>query len=399
MIILNGKYSDAKIFTNNCESEAQSQIIELLNQPFAENCNARFMPDVHAGKGCTVGTTMLIDNKVCPNLVGVDIGCGVEVYKIKETELDLEKLDNMLQENIKVPYGFSKRNFPHEFSNLTRLKELRCFEHIDYNNAMLSLGSLGGGNHFIEVNRDSNDNIYLVIHSGSRHLGIEVCKYYQSIAEKNTINLKSEISKAIETLKAEGRQLEIEDTIKRIKENIIEIPKDLRYIEGQNLLDYLHDMNITAEYASLSRQAMADEIMKYMNWTEAEHFSSIHNYIDVENKIIRKGAISAIEGKKLIIPISMKDGSIIGVGKGNADWNYSAPHGAGRVLSRGKAKEVLSVEEFKESMKGIYTTCVGESTLDESPMAYKTLAEIQAAIVDTVDIIDIIRPIYNFKAN
>ena len=395
MIILNGKYETAKIFTNNCETEARSQIIELLNQPFAKECHARFMPDVHAGKGCTVGTTMLIKDKVCPNLVGVDIGCGVEVYKIKETELDLEKLDNMLQENIRVPYGFSKRNFEHEFVKKIKLEDLKCFKSIDYNGAKLSLGSLGGGNHFIELDKDSKGNIYLVIHSGSRHLGIEVCKYYQNIAEKNdnTINIKE----IIDQLKLEGRQLEISSTLKRIKEETPIIPKDLRYITGSDLEDYLHDMNITAEYASLSRQAMADEIIKYMDWTEVELFSSIHNYI--EDKVIRKGAISAEKGKKLIIPISMKDGSIIGIGKGNSDWNYSAPHGAGRVLSRGKAKELLSLEDFKESMKGIYTSCVGESTLDESPMAYKKLEEIQEAIVDTVDIIDVIRPIYNFKAN
>lgn len=395
MIILNGKYSDAKIFTDNCEAEAQSQIMTLLNQPFAKDCHARFMPDVHAGKGCTVGTTMLIDDKVCPNLVGVDIGCGVEVYKIKETELDLEKLDNMLQENTRVPYGFSKRNFEHEFVKKTRLEELKCFNAIDYNSAKLSLGSLGGGNHFIELNRDRNGSIYLVIHSGSRHLGIEVCKYYQSIAEKNSnaVNIKE----IIDQLKREGKRSEIESTIKRIKEDSAVIPKDLRYITDSDLEDYLHDMIITTEYASLSRQAMAKEIIDFMNLTEIDHFSSIHNYI--EDKIIRKGAISAEKGKKLIIPISMKDGSIIGIGKGNSDWNCSAPHGAGRVLSRGKAKELLTVEEFKESMKGIYTSCVGESTLDESPMAYKKLEEIQEAIADTVDIADVIKPIYNFKAN
>lgn len=397
MFELNGKYGTAKIFTDNCEVEAQTQIVNLLNQPFAKDSNARFMPDVHAGKGCTVGTTMKIVDRACPNLVGVDIGCGVEVYKFKADEIDFAKLDEMLQANTKVPYGFSKRNTAHRFANDARLKELKCFDTIDYNGAMLSLGSLGGGNHFIEINVDEEGYNYLVVHSGSRHLGIEICKYYQDIAEKNENNI--DINVVIENLKKAGRQSEIQNEIKRIKEEYPIIPKDLRCVMGTDLEDYLHDMKIATEYASLSRQAIADEIISYMNWDILEHFCSIHNYIDVENKIIRKGAISAQKGERVIIPISMKDGSIIGIGKGNTDWNCSAPHGAGRVLSRSAAKATLTVEEFEKSMEGIYTSCVGRSTLDESPMAYKPLEEIKAAIADTVDIERIIKPIYNFKAN
>lgn len=355
------------------------------------------MPDVHAGKGCTVGTTMRITDRVCPNLVGVDIGCGVLVTKFEADELDLKKLDEMLQGNQIVPSGFSRRNKPHVYTKLVDIKELKCFSHIDYKGAMLSLGSLGGGNHFIEVNKDSEDGLYLVVHSGSRHLGLEVCKHYQSIAEKNEMIV--DIKTIVDELKAQGRYSEIEATIKKIKAENPIIPRDLRCVTGQDFEDYLHDMKIVTQYAELSRQAMADEIIEYMGWTKVDSFSSVHNYIDIDNRIIRKGAISAEEGKKLIIPISMKDGSIIGIGKGNPDWNYSAPHGAGRVLSRSKAKELLTVEEFEESMKGIYTTCVGTSTLDESPMAYKTLEEIQGLIGDTVDIIDVIKPIYNFKAN
>lgn len=397
MIELYGRYANAKIYTDNCEQEAQGQIMNLLNQPFAKDSHPRFMPDVHAGKGCTVGTTMCITDRVCPNLVGVDIGCGVLVTKFEADELDLKKLDEMLQGNQIVPSGFSRRNKPHPYTKLVDIKEMKCFSHIDYKGAMLSLGSLGGGNHFIEVNKDSEDGLYLVVHSGSRHLGLEVCKHYQSIAEKNEMTV--DINAIVDELKAQDRHSEIEATIKKIKAENPIIPRDLRCVAGQDLEDYLHDMKIITQYAELSRQAMADEIIAYMGWTKVDSFSSIHNYIDVDNRIIRKGAISAEEEKKLIIPISMKDGSIIGIGKGNPDWNYSAPHGAGRVLSRSKAKELLTVKEFEESMKGIYTTCVGTSTLDESPMAYKTLEEIQGLIGDTVDIIDVIKPVYNFKAN
>ena len=397
MIELYGKYANAKIYTDNCEQEAQSQIMNLLNQPFAKDSYPRFMPDVHAGKGCTVGTTMRITDRVCPNLVGVDIGCGVLVSKFETEGLDLKKLDEMLQGKQIVPSGFSRRSKPHPYTKLVDIKELKCFSHIDYKGAMLSLGSLGGGNHFIEVNKDSEDGLYLVVHSGSRHLGLEVCKHYQSIAEKNEMIV--DIKAVVDELKAQGRYGEIEATIKKIKADNPIIPRDLRCVMGTDLEDYLHDMKIATQYAELSRQAMADEIIAYMGWTKVDSFSSIHNYIDVDNRIIRKGAISAQKGERVIIPISMRDGSIIGIGKGNTDWNCSAPHGAGRVLSRSAAKATLTVEEFEKSMEGIYTSCVGRSTLDESPMVYKPLEEIKAAIADTVDIERIIKPIYNFKAN
>ena len=399
-IQLKGKYADAIIYTDLCEQEAIEQINELLNQPMVRDTHPRFMPDVHAGKGCVVGTTMHIQDKIIPNLVGVDIGCGMEVTPIVDHDLDLEKLDTMLHLNTLVPSSFHQRNQIHPYIQNCHLEDLYCKDSLDMNTAKHSLGSLGGGNHFIEINQDQKGNYILVIHSGSRHLGVEVCNYYQKKAIQNIHDTSKIREQIISQLKADGRQKEIADTLKKIKDLNKDIPDTLAYLEGEDLAHYLHDMKITQKYALWSRKAMSDTIINYMGWCKAEgSFTTIHNYIDIENKILRKGSISAKKGEKVIIPLSMKDGSIIAIGKGNKEWNESAPHGAGRSMSRSKARETLSMEEFQKQMQGIYTTCVGESTIDESPMAYKPVNSIIENIKDTVDVLEIIKPVYNFKAS
>lgn len=398
MFELNGKYNTAKVFTNVVDDSAISQIIELCNQEFASGSKIRIMPDVHAGAGCTVGTTMTITDKVVPNLVGVDIGCGMEVVRIKEKELDLGKLDKLIHD--KIPSGFNIRNKPVQEIKYLNLNELRCFHHIDIDRAEKSLGTLGGGNHFIEANKDDDGNIYIVIHSGSRHLGLEVAKYYQEEAYKQLNgSFKEEVQKLITKLKAEGRQKEIESELNKLK-NVkrTNIPKHLAYVEGKLFSDYIHDMFIIQQYAEWNRAVMMDEIIYGMELTVTENFTTIHNYIDRDKMILRKGAVSAIKGKKLLIPINMRDGSLICVGKGHPDWNYSAPHGAGRLMSRSQAKEAFKMEDYISEMEGIYTTSISRDTLDECPMAYKNMSDIVDNIKDTVDILKVITPIYNFKA-
>lgn len=393
MLELRGKYNTAKVFTDNVEETAKNQIIKLCNQEFAKDSKIRIMPDTHAGVGCTIGTTMTITNKIVPNLVGVDIGCGMYCVKLKEREIDFKKLDEVIRKY--VPSGRDIREVEHKLSNNLKLKELRCANHIYYDKCMKSLGTLGGGNHFIEINKDKEGNLYLVIHSGSKYLGKQVAKYYQTLAYKRlTYEAKDKI---ISKLKAEGREQDILSELSKLPP--LEIDEHLAYLEGNDLEDYLHDMKITQEYAMFNRMAIADEILNHMQLHEVESFSTIHNYIDVENRILRKGAISANKSEKVIIPINMKDGSIIAIGKGNEDWNYSAPHGAGRLFSRGKAKNKISLEDFKNVMSGVWTTSVCESTIDESPMAYKPIQQIIDNIQDTVDIVEIIKPVYNFKAN
>lgn len=400
MFSIEGKYETAIVFTDLCEPEAVSQILTLLNQPMAAGSHARFMPDVHAGKGCVVGTTMHILDKAVPNLVGVDIGCGMEVTYLAEKELDLEKLDKMLHEGVQVPSGFSVRNNVHPYIRYCRLEELHCKDVIKLSHAEHSLGSLGGGNHFIEIDKDQNGNYILVVHSGSRHLGVEVCNYYQNMAIRNKNDESQERAALIASLKEQGRQAEISEALAAFKSKKPHIPDELAYLEGEALEMYLHDMKIVQEFAMWSRKAMTDSILTYMGWAKAEGgFTTIHNYIDVEHRILRKGSISAMEGERVIIPLSMKEGSIIAVGKGSPEWNCSAPHGAGRLMSRSKAKEVLSVDDFTAEMAGIYTTCVGYSTLDESPMAYKPAEAIIENVKDTVDVIEVIKPVYNFKAS
>lgn len=392
MIELKAKFNNAKVFTDNIDAETISKIMLLLNQEFTKDNKIRIMPDTHAGSGCVIGTTMTIKDKIVPNLVGVDIGCGMHAVKLKEKEIDLSALDEVIEKYI--PSGTNIHELmvsPYDLDDI--------IAPIDKERARRSIGTLGGGNHFIEVNRDSEGYLWLVIHTGSRHLGIEICKYYQDLAYKTLKGRGDAVKNVIERLKAEGRQREIESAIKAIKEKEITIPKDLCYLEGDNFRNYIHDMNLAQKYALTNRMSIADEIMRLLFLHEEERFDTIHNYIDIDNMILRKGAISAQAGEKVIIPMNMRDGSLICVGKGNPDWNYSAPHGAGRVMSRSKAKETINMHDFKESMKDIYSTSVVESTIDEAPMVYKPMNEIIANIKDTVEVIDIIKPIYNFKAH
>lgn len=380
------------IYAETFEYEAYDQLKELCNFEAYLDSKIRIMPDAHAGKGCVVGTTMTISNKVTPNLVGVDIGCGMLTVELKDSIIDFSKLDKVISN--KIPSGFSvhdraKSSF--DFSNL------RCSNHVDLKRALLSIGSLGGGNHFIEVDySEKTHKYYLVIHSGSRKLGGDVCKYYQDLAFQKVNEMKKVKEELIKKLKSEGREKEIDSQLKLIIKPSAN--KDLAFLSGSDFDDYLNDMALVQKFAVLNRKTMADIIIKEMGFNESERFETIHNYIDFKRMILRKGAVSAEYGEKLLIPINMRDGSLICVGKGNEDWNFSAPHGAGRLMSRSKAKELINLEEYKLSMNGIYSTSVCQSTLDEAPQAYKPMEEIVQAIEPTVDIIDIIKPEYNFKS-
>jgi len=397
MIELQGKHASALVYTDLIDAESISQIIGLLNQPYAAGSQVRMMPDVHAGAGCTVGTTMTIGDKVCPNLVGVDIGCGMETIRIKESHIELQKLDKLIRQEI--PSGFAIRDRAHRFMKQIDLEQLHCAKHCDLLRAEKSMGTLGGGNHFIEADRDDEGNIYIVIHSGSRHLGLDIANFYQEAGYRALTSYPQwEIDAAIAALKAAGRQSEIQATLKQMKSRHTSIPKPLAYVEGELLQMYLHDMAIAQAYAQLNRRAMMDIIVKGMGIHVVEQFTTVHNYIDMEQRILRKGAVSAREGERLLIPINMRDGSLICRGKGNPEWNFSAPHGAGRLMSRGAAKQSFTVREYKKQMEGIYTTSVGSGTLDECPMAYKPMEAIVENIEPTVEILNIIKPIYNFKA-
>lgn len=368
MKIVEGKFNRAIVYTDNVEDTAIIQIKNLCDQEYTSGSKIRIMPDVHVGAGSTIGTTMTIKDKVVPNLVGVDIGCGIETVQIKNSHLELNKLDKLIYE--KIPSGYKIRKNPHEYNNQIDLSQLRCKDNgkINLKRAVLSIGTLGGGNHFIESNKDDDGNIYIAIHSGSRRLGLEVANFYQNQAYKS------------------------------LKKDDAKIPKGLAYVSGNLMEDYIHDMKIVQRFASLNRKAMLDEIIKGMKLKVVDEFTTTHNYIDTENMILRKGAVSAKQGEKLLIPINMRDGSLICVGKGNPDWNYSAPHGAGRLMSRKEAKNAYSLSEFKKQMEGIYTTSVNKDTLDECPMAYKSIDDILDNISETAEIIKIIKPIYNFKA-
>lgn len=398
MIEVQGKYNKAKIFTDVVDSSSIAQVLELCNQEFAAGSRIRMMPDIHAGAGCTIGTTMTITDKVVPNLVGVDISCGLETVRISEKSVDLQKLDQIIHE--KIPSGFAIRNKAHDYLNRVNLNELCCVSHVKMSRAEKSIGTLGGGNHFIEMDKDDDGNLYLVIHSGSRHLGVEVANYYQEEGYK-ALNHADDtaIRELVSRLKAEGREKQIEKEIKRVKNlKQTNIPKSLAYVSGELFEQYIHDMKIVQHYAMLNRQAMVDEIVRAMGLHVEEQFTTIHNYIDTEAMILRKGAVSAKAGEKLLIPINMRDGSLICVGKGNEDWNLSAPHGAGRLMSRAEAKRSFTVSEFEEQMTEVYTTSVNKSTLDECPMAYKNMQDILNNIGPTAEVVKIIRPIYNFKA-
>ncbi|MDD6990716.1 MAG: RtcB family protein [Oscillospiraceae bacterium] len=397
MIELQGKYNSAKVFTDVIDSASAAQIIELCSQEFTVGEKIRMMPDVHAGMGCVIGTTMTVTDRIVPNLVGVDIGCGMETVRIKEKHIELSQLDKLIY--AKIPSGFATRSTPHKLNEEVDLCSLKCADKIDLRRAERSLGTLGGGNHFIEADRGEN-GIYIVIHSGSRHLGVEVAKYYQEEGYRQLNHAgDAAVKELIESLKAQGRQTEIRRELKKLENTKrTKIPKHLAYVSGQLFKDYIHDMKIVQKYAALNRKAMMDEIIKGMKLTVTEQFTTIHNYIDTDNMILRKGSVSAQSGEKLIIPINMRDGSLICIGKGNPDWNFSAPHGAGRLMSRGEAKQSFTVSEFKKQMTGIYTTSVGRGTLDECPMAYKGINDILENIDGTADIFEFIKPIYNFKA-
>lgn len=549
MLELKGKYNGCKVFTDDIDSETISQLTNLLNQEFVSGSQVRIMPDAHSGKGCVIGTTMTITDKVVPNLVGVDIGCftgdtkvwlsaghyesmkslvgkhfivdsfdeeqkcfvhsraaaaktrenaslvsvtykskitnnvttvrctpdhkflvsndtsctysdvtwveakdlvrgmrlvseddyvyveniiklqdkedvyclsvddthnfvldggiivhncGMRAVKLAEKHLDLPNLDSVIHKY--VPAGFEIHEEAIASSGIVDI-----LAPVNVDRAFKSLGTLGGGNHFIEIDVDKNGDYWLVIHTGSRHLGIEVCDYYQNLAYEN-LKLKQHDGKTIQELSRElvdeytkaGRKKEISKVLTKLRSNYkathVTVLFELAYLEGQAMQDYLHDMKLAQEHAKINRETIAKQILKYAKLTGVESFDTIHNYIDVDNMILRKGSISAQSGEKVIIPMNMRDGSLICIGKGNPDWNYSAPHGAGRILSRSKAKDTISMAEYQESMKGIYTTSVNRGTIDESPMAYKPIEEIMKNIKDTVEIVDIIKPVYNFKA-
>lgn len=403
---LKGKYNTAKVYADHIEKGAKEQIIELLNQDFIQGAKVRIMPDVHEGAGCVIGFTADMGDKVIPNIVGVDIGCGMLTIKLGDLALDLADLDNFIRKNI--PSG--KDTHKEVKVKFDKLEELYCYRDLrDIKRIEKSIGTLGGGNHFIEVGLDSQENKYLILHSGSRNLGKQVATLYQRLAVdlcsgKEEYHIKK--YEIIDTYKGEGRRQKIKEALQKLDAQYRglkpQYPKSLCYLSGEYRKRYLHDMKICQEYAQLNRAVMAEAILQnfFVKGLDSfEHFETVHNYISFEDNIIRKGAISAREGEKILIPINMRDGSILAMGKGNPEWNFSAPHGAGRLMSRGAAKESLTMDLFKESMEGVYTTSVSKDTLDEAPLAYKSMEEIIRNIGDTAEIIDIIKPIYNFKAN
>ena len=401
MMNIEGKVNIAVCYATVVEDEAIEQIRRMCDYEFTQGSKIRIMPDVHAGKGCTIGTTMTVVDKAVPNVVGVDIGCGMYTVDLGKADIDLVKFDEAAHY---IPSGTDVWEGRQERFDLTGL---RCYRELkDTKRLERSLGTLGGGNHFIEIDRSADGTNYLVIHSGSRNLGKQVAELYQQLA----IDLHKGIGEYLEardeiirTYKEQGRRTEIQAALKQLKwdkENLApDMPEDLCFLSGKYLDDYLHDVEICQAYARRSREKMAEILVDRVGIVAGEAFHTIHNYIDTNEMILRKGAIAAHVGEKVLIPINMRDGSILAMGKGNPDWNYSAPHGAGRVMSRSKAKNTLSMEEYKETMKGIYTTSVNEKTLDEAPMAYKSLEDIIDVVSEAVDIIEVLKPIYNFKAS
>lgn len=395
--------SDLKIFTENVDYKALQQIFTLVKQDSFANSKIRIMPDVHAGAGCVIGFTATYIDKIIPNIVGVDIGCGMRVANLGKANIDLQEFDEVIKKFI--PSGRNVNQT--EQVDFSRLKDLRCYHHLKNPSGYFekSIGTLGSGNHFLELEIDDEQNVYLVIHTGSRNLGKQVAEYYQNVAIdviSGSRHFDQQSKVIIEKYKAIGKAKEIEQALKEIKSNwkaqSVKIPKDLCYVENSDMDDYLHDMRICQEYAVLNRETIMKNILAHIGIKPIESFETIHNYVDMDHKIIRKGAVSAKKDEILLIPINMRDGSLLCKGKGNEDWNCSAPHGAGRILSRSEAKELISLDEFKKSMSGIYTTSVCKSTIDESPMAYKPMEEIMNCIKDTVEIMKILKPIYNYKA-
>ncbi len=382
---LNSKYGIVKIYTDTVGDKAIGQIIQMANSPLGAGANIRIMPDCHEGAGCVIGTTMLISGKVCPNLVGVDIGCGVTLVK---TDIDfstrLKELDGVIRRCIPHGTGVHSNRVDYDFS------ALKCWRRLNSHAqdlAKVSLGTLGGGNHFVEA----YDGGYLAVHSGSRNLGVSVAKHYQKVAEEY-VKYKNSI--------VQNNRLDSIRVEERVQwDSYVEVNNlNLSYLENDDMRDYLHDMQIVQKFADDNRKRIIDKITTTMGGKVQSTINTIHNYIDIDSMILRKGAISAREGEVVVIPLNMRDGMLICRGKGNADWNYSAPHGAGRLYSRSKAKSVFSVEQYRESMQGIYTTCIGEGTLDEAPFVYKDYEEIMTNVEPTVEILERITPIYNFKA-
>lgn len=400
MIEIVGKFNTAICYTDTLEPTAYSQIETVCNEEAFANSKIRIMPDVHAGKGCTIGTTMTIVDKVVPNMVGVDIGCGMYTVNLGKVDIDLAAFDEAAHT---IPCGRNVWEGRQERFDLTRL---RCYRSLkDTKRLERSLGTLGGGNHFIEIDVDGEGNKYLIIHSGSRNLGTQVAEYYQCIAVDLNLGKEEYFKKReeiIRTYKEQGRRSEIQSTLKQMEKEWEAkeptIPRELCFLYGSFMEDYLHDIRICQEFAKRNREKMAEILLQLTGLTAIETFQTIHNYIDVDELILRKGSVSAKAGEKILIPINMRDGSLICIGKGNVEWNYSAPHGAGRLMSRSAAFERLTMKEYQAQMAGIYTTCVNTATLDESPMAYKNMDEIVANIEPTAEIIAHIKPIYNFKA-
>lgn len=394
---------DLKIFTDNIEEKAKEQIDLLLEQEAFKDCKVRIMPDVHAGAGCVIGFTANLGDKVIPNVVGVDIGCGMTWLNTGLKEIDLEALDKFIRNNI--PSGMNVND--NEYTVPLGLDDLYCYKELRNQDRYLerSLCSLGGGNHFIEVDRAENGDLYIVIHSGSRNLGKQVCEIYQDKAVKHCSyekEMQEEQRRIIDELKASGKSSEIQQALKDLKKKYagkLKLSKDLCYIEGDERDDYLHDMKFCQNWASFNRLYILQKILLFLGCqcNISDVNETIHNYIDYNN-MVRKGAIRAWKDELVLIPINMRDGCIIGRGKGNEDWNCSAPHGAGRIMSRNEAREKLKLETYEKSMEGIYTTSVCNETIDEAPMVYKPIQEIIDNVKNTIDIVEIIKPIYNFKA-
>lgn len=379
---------DVKIYASIIDDITRQQVWELSESDAYRNAIIRIMPDCHAGKGCTIGSVIQYTGRVVPNTVGVDIGCGMLVLELGRVNVDLQLLDKVIHE--KIPSGFNVHDTGSSYTNqfYAPISDWRYIEK--------SIGTLGGGNHFIEMDVDEKGNKYLVIHSGSRNLGVQVCDYWQGVAISNLTDDSAARKVLIEKLKAEGRQSEIQDALKRLEKP--KVKKDLAYLEGKDLEGYLHDMRLCQFYASLNRATIANIICEHAKLYPKTRFETVHNYIDLYRGIIRKGAISAEKGKEVIIPMNMRDGSLLCIGRGNPKWLWSAPHGAGRIMSRAQARESLTLDSFKESMKDVYSTSVCPETIDEAPMAYKPMEQILEDIKDTVEIVKVIKPIYNFKA-
>lgn len=398
---IKGKVNTALCYAKVVEDEAIEQIRRMCDYPMTEGSRIRIMPDVHSGKGCTIGTTMTITDKVVPNLVGVDIGCGMYTVDLGKRDIDFAKVDEAAHF---IPSGMNVWEGRQEKFDLT---VLRCYRELKNSRRLeRSLGTLGGGNHFIEIDEAADETKYLIIHSGSRNLGKQVAELYQNLAIKLNRGYGEYLEKRDEIIrlyKEQGRKSEIQQTLKQLHWQVYEsetsMPEDLCYLSGTYLDDYLHDVVICQAFARRSREKMAEIILERTGMIGGEAFHTIHNYIDTDEMILRKGAIAARKGEKVLIPINMRDGSVLAVGKGNPEWNFSAPHGAGRILSRTRAKNNLSMDEYRKTMEGIYTTSVNENTLDEAPMAYKSLEDIIDVIKESVDIIDVMKPIYNFKAS